>query len=67
MPLTEMQQKIVDCVQEHGWFSMGVFEGEESPSFNYTIGLWETLAVPELVICGLPTKLMHSMLWEAFH
>jgi len=67
MPLTEMQQQIVDGVQEHGWFSISVFEDEEGPSFSYTIGLWETLAVPEIVICGLPRKLMHNMLWEAFH
>ena len=64
--LTEFQQNIVDGVIEHGWYTVGVFADQDGPSFNYTIGFCETLGAPEFVICGLPNKLMHSMLWEAF-
>jgi hypothetical protein len=35
-----------------------------SPSFAYTIGLFQTYGYPELVCFGLPLDLLHSVLWE---
>jgi hypothetical protein len=63
--LSDYEQKIIDNVAEHGWFCVSVF-GNPDPTFSYTVGLWETLGTPELIIFGQPLKLMHSMLWTAF-
>lgn len=65
-PLTEYEESIVNNVREHGWHCVAVFGESEGSEFAYTVGFWETLRVPELIILGLPLKLMHSMLWSAF-
>jgi hypothetical protein len=62
----EYEQEIIDNVAEHGWFCVAVGSGEETPCFAYTVGFWETLKTPELIIFGLPMKLTHGMLWSAF-
>lgn len=68
--LTDYEKDIVRNVAEHGWFCVcvGVPASDPSnkPSFAYSVGFWETLRKPELIVFGLPLKLMHSMLWEAF-
>jgi hypothetical protein len=63
--LSEYEQDVIDNVNEHGWFCLGVFGGR-GPDFSYSVGFWQTLQAPELIVFGLPLKLMHSMLWEAF-
>jgi hypothetical protein len=65
-PLTDYEERIVDNVREHGWYCVAVFGETEGSEFAYSVGFWETLRVPELIILGLPVKLMHSMLWSAF-
>lgn len=68
--MTEYEQDIVDKIAEHGWFCVcvGTAVGDESvgPDFAYSVGFWETLKKPELIVFGLPLKLMHSILWSAF-
>lgn len=64
--MDDYEQRIIDDISEHGWFCVSVFDGKESPDFSYSVGFWETLESPELVVYGLPLKLMHSMLWSAF-
>lgn len=63
--LTDYEQQIVDNVEEHGWFCVSVFGGP-GPDFSYSVGFWQTLRAPEMIIFGQPLKLMHSMLWSAF-
>lgn len=62
----EYEQRIIDNVAEHGWFCLSVGAGDDRPGFSYSVGFWETLKTPELIVFGLPFKLMHSMLWSAF-
>ena len=65
--LSDYEQSIVDNVAEHGWFCVSVFDPDDvKPSFSYSVGFWKTLNSPEVIIFGLPGKLMHSMLWEMF-
>lgn len=64
--LDAADQELVDNVQEHGFHSMGVHADTEVPGFRYSIGFWETLGSPEVIIFGLDLKLMHNMLWEMF-
>jgi hypothetical protein len=66
LELDESDQKVVDAVEQHGFFSQGVFEGSEGPAFRYSVGFWETLRSPEVIIFGLDLTLMHNMLWEMF-
>jgi hypothetical protein len=66
MPLSDHEQKIIDCIDEHGWFCTSVFGDEPGDTFSYSVGFSKTLSAPECIIFGLPTKLMHSMLWTVF-
>jgi len=67
MILDQHERAIVDNVAEHGWHCSHVFDPDQvHPDFSCTVGLWETLCVPELIIVGLSGKLMHSMLWEMY-
>jgi len=66
-PLDDHEQRIVDDVEEYGWFCSGVFDPEQKePDFSYSVGFTKTLNAPEFIVFGLPLKLMHSMLWEVF-
>ncbi len=64
--LDAIDQKVVDDVAAHGFHSMGVGAGDGEPQFRYSVGFWESLGSPEVLIFGLDFKLMHSMLWEIF-
>jgi hypothetical protein len=66
MVLEPYFQKMVDGIAEHGWYAISVMADEKGPGFTYSIGFWETLSVPDVIIFGLPSKLMHNMLWEVF-
>ncbi|MEL7451802.1 MAG: DUF4262 domain-containing protein [Pseudomonadota bacterium] len=61
------EQNILAQIEEHGFFSMGVFHSEgDGPNFRYSVGLTKTLDAPEIIIFGLPLDMMHNMLWEMF-
>ena len=62
--LDEAERKIVDDVARYGFHSLNVGAGNGEPHFRYSIGFWETIASPDLIVFGLDPKLMHSMLWE---
>lgn len=63
----DYERKLLDNVDEHGWFCVHVFDpdGREEP-FSYSVGFTKTLGAPEFIVFGLPRNLMHSMLWEVF-
>ncbi|GAA0894557.1 hypothetical protein GCM10009122_42380 [Fulvivirga kasyanovii] len=56
------EEKIVSDIKSYGWHIISVFEGSESYQFSYTIGLYRTYNVPELVISGLPREISCSIL-----
>lgn len=62
--LDEAERKIVDDVAQYGFHSVNVGDGE--PNFRYSIGFWESVGSPDLIVFGLEPKLMHNMLWEMF-
>jgi hypothetical protein len=65
--LTEYEQSIVNNVARYGWQCTSVFDPDGGlPSFSYSIGLWETLCAPELIVFGLDTRLMQEMLWRMY-
>ena len=65
MALDQVDQNIVDHVAEFGWSCMKVQEDDQGPGFAYTIGLWGTFNVPELIVFGLHPDVMHAVLANA--
>jgi hypothetical protein len=61
-----LDQKVIDDVAAYGWSCMSVGAGDGEPNFSYSIGWWVSIAAPEAIIFGLPSKLQHSMLTEVF-
>lgn len=55
---------IRDCIAEPGWSVQLVPAGDTTsePAYAYTIGLFHNFEHPELIVLGLRTELMHSML-----
>lgn len=65
--LTDYERGIFANVEKHGWHSVHVFDPEGvAPGFSYSVGFPKTLAAPEFIVFGLPSKLMHNMLWGVF-
>jgi hypothetical protein len=49
-------------IAEFGWW-VGMIPGDDdAPGFAYTVGLWETLKHPEIIILGLKLQSMHGIL-----
>ena len=65
--LEPSEQRVVEDIAAHGWHCTIVPEDEEGPGFAYSIGLHDTLGAPDLVVFGLKHKLMHTLIWQAFH
>ena len=64
----EYEQDILDTIEAHGWFCMGVFDPHGgAPEFAYSIGFTETLKQPEFIIFGLPGETANAILWAVFH
>ncbi len=64
MALEPSDQKTVDDVAEFGWSSFHIFDND--PIFSFSVGFWESLVAPEVIVFGLERDLMHNMLWGMF-
>jgi hypothetical protein len=56
------EQKLISDIEEFGWHVLKIPEGDEGPSFAYSVGLFRTFNHPEIVIFGLDRDLMHRMI-----
>ena len=67
--LSPFEQKIVDCVEEYGWFGLSVSPAADSDEpeewFTYTIGLPKTHGWPEIICFGLDGDTAHGLLSDA--
>jgi hypothetical protein len=67
---SEYETTIRRNVRTHGWHVTAVAPRRETPpherapSFAYTVGVLTTLALPELIIFGLPPRLMGGLLGD---
>jgi Domain of unknown function (DUF4262) len=56
-------------IEKHGFSTIGVFRAEgdpeDFPGFMYSVGFLEH-EQPEMLIMGLPTQMMHTMLWSFY-
>src|SRR5687768_3787065 len=53
---------IREHIDSYGCHVVLVPEDEEGPAFAYSIGLFETLSHPEVLVIGLGLDLMHRMI-----
>lgn len=67
--LSQIEQKIVDCVEEYGWFGLSVSpaaNGDDPEEwFTYTIGLPKSHGWPEIICFGLGGDVAHGLLADA--
>src|SRR3954470_5936666 len=67
--LNRIEQRIVDCVEEYGWFAMSVSPAADSDDpeewFTYTIGLPKSHGWPEIICFGLGGDVAHGLLSDA--
>jgi hypothetical protein len=47
---------VAATVGEHGWAITGRHGDEAAPPWAYSVGMWVSHQVPELVLCGLPVE-----------
>lgn len=48
----EYEQRLLDDVEEHGWHLIAVGDDPRGPSFVYSVGFFDTLGHPELILFG---------------
>src|SRR3954452_17341935 len=61
-PADDHDRKLLADVEEPGWHVFAVEEDEEGPAFAYSIGLHHNFGHPEVILLGLPVRVMHQML-----
>jgi hypothetical protein len=64
MVLKPDEKKLVDDVVTHGCHIIQVRADNEIPGWSYTIGLFEMLHQPEIIVIGLKEDLAHFLLNE---
>lgn len=57
-------QRMEDNIAEFGFSVISVFAGEETPSFSYTVGLFESKGHPEIIMAGFEPSLMQKLLQD---
>ena len=64
-PFTDYETRIIENVKEYGCQVISVSDLDETlPSFSYSIGFWETVGQPEVIILGLPSNMGHFAINE---
>jgi hypothetical protein len=57
-------RKLLDDIDAHGWQVVCVLGDELRPPFAYSVGIFQTLKHPEIIVVGMDHKLMHRMINE---
>jgi hypothetical protein len=52
-PVAWTRDRIAADVRTMGWSVVGVLGDRNEPPWAYTIGLWQSYQMPELVVCGI--------------
>jgi len=63
--LTKYEAEIFAHVNEYGCHVTTVFDPDEvAPNFSYSVGFWESVGQPEVIILGLPSNMGHIAINE---
>ena len=57
-----LNKSLHETISQYGWTSVSMPEGRKQPPWSYSIGLFETYKVPEVVVMGKERALMSAML-----
>jgi hypothetical protein len=49
----ENERHVIEDVQQYGWHIAAIEDDPEGPAFAYSIGIYHTLKLPEIIIFGL--------------
>jgi hypothetical protein len=64
--MTKPEQQVLDHIEQFGYSVIHVLESvkgaEEEPGFSYSIGLYKTYQLPEILIIGLDQELRHTLI-----
>lgn len=58
------EQKVVNDVREHGCHVTHVSGEDDAPAFSFSIGFAVSVGQPEVIVFGLKSEVMHSMVNE---
>lgn len=58
------EEKCLADIAEHGLHVLRVFGDDEWPGFVYSVGLYHSFQIPEIIILGLKPELSHATLNE---
>ncbi len=65
LPKDDYEEKLLAQVDKHGWSVTSVFDPkQELPDFSYSIGIFETLKMPEVLVIGQKTEVSFWMVNE---
>jgi len=62
--MDEHEQKALNNIDEFGCHVINVMEGDEKPSFTYSIGINKEQNNPDLIVVGLKKELAHFIVNE---
>jgi Domain of unknown function (DUF4262) len=60
--LSEKDAKLLQTLEQWGWFVIKVGAGDSEPAFAYSIGLYENFKHPEIILFGLDLRAMHQVI-----
>jgi hypothetical protein len=60
--VSESETQVVNDIATYGWHMISVPEHQGEPGFTYTIGLFKSYGHPELIIFGLPIRVMQGVI-----
>lgn len=61
-PEDDSDRKLLADVAQHGWHIVGVNADEHGPDFAFSVGIFHTLAHPEILIMGLRHKIAAQLI-----
>jgi len=60
------ERKALADIAEYGLHVLSVREGPDSPPFTYSIGIQQSLGMPELIMVGLKSNVAHAAINECY-
>jgi hypothetical protein len=55
-------QKLLKDVAEYGWHVIKIIDQPDTPGWAYSVGLFQNFKHPEIIVFGLNSDLMHSII-----
>jgi hypothetical protein len=63
-PMNDYERGVASNVEKHGWHCTSVFpkEGQDTPCFSYSVGMYLSYGQPEFIVFGLDSKVAYAVL-----